>query len=49
MGSYYLQTFSLGWSALIAASMVGLLAAAVIAVNNYRDFDSDRRIGLTFY
>jgi 1,4-dihydroxy-2-naphthoate octaprenyltransferase len=45
MGSYYLQTFSLGWSAFVAASMVGLLAAAVIAVNNYRDFDSDRRIG----
>jgi len=45
MGSYYLQTFSLGWSVFIAASMVGLLAAAVIAVNNYRDLDSDRKIG----
>ena len=45
MGSYYLQTFSLSWSAFVAASMVGLLAAAVIAVNNYRDLDSDRKIG----
>jgi 1,4-dihydroxy-2-naphthoate octaprenyltransferase len=45
MGSYYLQTFSLGWSVFFAASMVGLLAAAVIAVNNYRDLDSDRKIG----
>ena len=25
--------------------MVGLFAAAVIAVNNYRDLDSDRKIG----
>ncbi len=45
MGSYYLQTLSLGWSVFVAASMVGLLAAAVIAVNNYRDLDSDRKIG----
>jgi len=45
MGSYYLQTFSLGWSVFLAASMVGLLAAAVIVVNNYRDLDSDRKIG----
>jgi 1,4-dihydroxy-2-naphthoate octaprenyltransferase len=45
MGSYYLQTFSLGWNVFVAASMVGLLAAAVIAVNNYRDLDCDRKIG----
>jgi 1,4-dihydroxy-2-naphthoate octaprenyltransferase len=45
MGSYYLQTLGLGWSVFVAASMVGLLAAAVIAVNNYRDFDNDRKVG----
>ncbi|MBZ0094363.1 MAG: 1,4-dihydroxy-2-naphthoate polyprenyltransferase [Sulfuricella sp.] len=45
MGSYYLQTLGLGWSVFVAASMVGLLAAAVITVNNYRDLDSDRKIG----
>lgn len=45
MGSFYLQTFRLDWSVFIAASMVGLLAAAVIVVNNYRDLDSDRVIG----
>ena len=45
MGSYYLQTLRLGWAAFVAASMVGLFAAAVIVVNNYRDLDSDRRIG----
>jgi len=45
MGSYYLQTLQLDWSAFVAASMVGLFAAAVIVVNNYRDLDSDRKIG----
>ena len=45
MGSYYLQTLNLGWSVFVVASMVGSLAAAVIAVNNYRDLDSDRKIG----
>ncbi|MDD5404824.1 MAG: 1,4-dihydroxy-2-naphthoate polyprenyltransferase [Sulfuricella sp.] len=45
MGSFYLQTFRLDWSAFIAASMVGLQAAGVIVVNNYRDLDGDRAIG----
>ena len=45
MGSFYLQTFRLDWSVFIAASMVGLLAAAVIVVNNARDLDSDRKVG----
>ena len=45
MGSYYLQTLRLDWAACVAASMVGLFAAAVIVVNNYRDLDSDRKIG----
>ena len=45
MGSYYLQILRLDWGVFVAASMVGLLAAAVIAVNNYRDLDSDRKIG----
>lgn len=45
MGSFYLQTFRLDWGVFVAASMLGFLAAAVIVVNNYRDLDSDRRIG----
>lgn len=45
MGSYYLQTLRLGWNVFYAASMIGLFAAAVIVVNNYRDLDNDRRIG----
>lgn len=42
-GSYYLQTLTLTPIALIAAGMVGLHAAAVITVNNYRDLDGDAR------
>jgi 1,4-dihydroxy-2-naphthoate octaprenyltransferase len=45
MGSFYLQTFRLDWAAFIAASMLGMQAAAVIVVNNYRDLDKDREIG----
>lgn len=44
-GSYYLQTFSLSATALLAAVLVGLHAAAVITVNNYRDLDGDARNG----
>ena len=45
MGIYYLSTGLLTWSALAAACAVGSLAAAVLAVNNYRDLDSDRAAG----
>jgi 1,4-dihydroxy-2-naphthoate octaprenyltransferase len=45
MGSYYLQTGRLGWPAFIAANMVGLLAAAVIVINNARDLENDRKVG----
>jgi len=44
-GTYYLQTLSLSPLALIAAGLVGLHAAAVITVNNYRDLDGDARNG----
>ena len=44
-GSYYLQTLSLTPMALIAAAQLGLHAAAVITVNNYRDLDGDARNG----
>lgn len=45
LGTYYLQTFHFGRAAFVAANMVGLLAAAVIVVNNTRDYDSDRKAG----
>ena len=44
-GSYYLQTLYLTPSLLLAATLVGLQAAAVITVNNYRDLDGDARGG----
>jgi 1,4-dihydroxy-2-naphthoate octaprenyltransferase len=44
-GSYYLQTLSLSPMALIAGAVVGIHAAAVITVNNYRDLDGDARNG----
>ena len=44
-GSYYLQTLTLAPAALIAGALVGIHAAAVITVNNYRDLDGDARNG----
>lgn len=44
-GSYYLQTGTLDRNALVVANLVGLQAAAVITVNNYRDRDGDARHG----
>lgn len=44
-GSYYLQTLALAGPMLAAAAMLGLHAAAVITVNNYRDLDGDARSG----
>jgi len=44
-GIYYLHTGTLSVPALIAGAALGLLAAAVLVVNNLRDIDSDRRIG----
>jgi 1,4-dihydroxy-2-naphthoate octaprenyltransferase len=44
-GSYYLQTLTLSPGVLIAATMVGLPAAAVLVVNNYRDLDPDIQVG----
>jgi 1,4-dihydroxy-2-naphthoate octaprenyltransferase len=44
-GTYYLQTFDVSAAALTAGALVGLHAAAVLVVNNYRDMDTDRRVG----
>jgi 1,4-dihydroxy-2-naphthoate polyprenyltransferase len=44
-GMYYLHAGTIGAAALLAGAAVGLLAAAVLVVNNLRDVDSDRRIG----
>jgi 1,4-dihydroxy-2-naphthoate polyprenyltransferase len=44
-GSYYLQTFAISAGVLVAATMVGLPAMAVLVVNNYRDLEPDRAVG----
>lgn len=44
-GSHYLQTGGLTPSALLLGLVLGLQAAAVITVNNYRDLDDDAASG----
>lgn len=44
-GTYYLQTMSLSGSAVILGIALGLPAAAVLLLNNYRDFETDRIAG----
>jgi 1,4-dihydroxy-2-naphthoate octaprenyltransferase len=44
-GSYYVQTEEVSWQALGLSVPVGLLAAAILVVNNIRDLDTDRRAG----
>src|SRR5215210_4526027 len=44
-GSYFVQTEGLRWEAFALAVPVGLLAAAILVVNNVRDVDTDRRAG----
>src|SRR3954447_9336948 len=44
-GSFFVQTETLVWEAFALAVPVGLLASAVLVVNNFRDTDTDRRAG----
>ena len=44
-GSYFVQVEKLSWEAFALAVPVGLLASAILVVNNVRDIDSDRRAG----
>ncbi len=44
-GSFFVQTRHLRWEAFALAVPVGLLAAAILVVNNVRDIDTDRRAG----
>jgi 1,4-dihydroxy-2-naphthoate octaprenyltransferase len=42
-GSYFAQVTHLSWEAFALAVPVGLLASAILVVNNVRDIDTDRR------
>ncbi len=44
-GSYFVQVTHLDWKAFALAVPVGLLASAILIVNNVRDIDTDRRAG----
>jgi 1,4-dihydroxy-2-naphthoate octaprenyltransferase len=44
-GSFYAQTEELAWEAFVLAIPVGLLASAILVVNNVRDLETDRRAG----
>jgi 1,4-dihydroxy-2-naphthoate octaprenyltransferase len=44
-GTHYVQALSLSWAAVVAGLAPGLLATAILAVNNLRDADSDAASG----
>jgi 1,4-dihydroxy-2-naphthoate octaprenyltransferase len=44
-GSYFAQVRSFDWESFALAVPVGLLASAILVVNNTRDIDTDRRAG----
>jgi 1,4-dihydroxy-2-naphthoate octaprenyltransferase len=44
-GSYFVQIQELPWQAFVCAVPVGLLASAILVVNNVRDLETDRRAG----
>ena len=45
LGSYYLFTHSLEWDLLLPATACGLLATAVLNINNVRDIETDAASG----
>ena len=44
-GTYYVQTLDLNWAVITAGLAPGFLSTAILAVNNLRDMDGDRRAG----
>jgi len=45
VGSYYVQTENLHWTAFALSVPVGLLVSSILVVNNVRDIETDRRAG----
>jgi 1,4-dihydroxy-2-naphthoate octaprenyltransferase len=45
VGSYFVQVEKLEWEAFALSIPIGLLASAILVVNNVRDVDTDRRAG----
>ncbi|MBD3216740.1 MAG: hypothetical protein GF310_00595 [candidate division Zixibacteria bacterium] len=44
MGSYYVQTGLLGWTPIIASIPIAFLIAAVVYVNQYPDYEADKKV-----
>ncbi len=44
-GTYFTQALELNWAVLVAGLAPGFLSAAILAINNLRDIDGDRRAG----
>ena len=42
-GSYFAQVRDFSWESLVLSTPIGLIASAVLVVNNTRDIDTDRR------
>lgn len=45
IGTYWVESGSVSWSAALASLAVGLMAAGIMHINDVRDFDSDRAHG----
>lgn len=44
-GTYYAMALKLNWTVLLISVPIGLLATAILVVNNLRDIDTDREAG----
>jgi len=44
-GTYYTQALDINWAVIVAGLAPGFLSMAILAVNNLRDIDTDRRAG----
>ncbi len=44
-GTYYVQTLDINWAVAVSGFAPGFLSMAILAVNNLRDIDGDRKAG----
>jgi len=44
-GTYYVQSFEMNFAIILAGFAPGLISVAILTVNNYRDIESDRKVG----
>lgn len=44
-GTYYVQSLDMNWAVIVAGFGPGFLSCAILAVNNLRDIEGDRKVG----